>query len=183
MEVSRFEPPKNNFLKKVRKLANKFNIILIFDECSSGFRETYGGLHKYYNVEPDIAIFGKTLGNGYPINSIIGKEDVMQSLDSTFVSSTFWTERIGPTAAIKVLDIMETKDTWRIIKKRGLEVKRKWKKLAEKNKLKITIGGIDAIPIFFFNSKNHILYKTFITQEMLKKKNISNKCYLFVHRT
>ena len=70
-----------------------------------------------------MAIFGKTLGNGYPINSIIGKEDVMQSLDSTFVSSTFWTERIGPTAAIKVLDIMETKDTWRIIKKRGLEVK------------------------------------------------------------
>ena len=181
MEVSRYEPPKNNFLKEVRKLANKFNIILIFDECSSGFRQTYGGLHKYYNVKPDMAIFGKTLGNGYPINSIIGKDEVMQSLDSTFVSSTFWTERIGPSAAIKVLDIMETKKTWLIIKKRGLEVKRKWKKLAEKNKLKITVGGIDAIPIFFFNSKNHILYKTFITQEMLKKKILAtNVIYLSV---
>ena len=88
--------------------------------ASSGFRETYGGLHKYYNVKPDIAIFGKTLGNGYPINSIIGKDEVMQSLDSTFVSSTFWTERIGPSAAIKVLDIMEKKKNLAYYKKERL---------------------------------------------------------------
>ena len=65
MEVSRSYKPKNNFLKKIRNLATKNNIVLIFDECTSGFRETYGGLHKKYKVEPDVAIFGKALGNGY----------------------------------------------------------------------------------------------------------------------
>ena len=74
MEVARNEEPKNNFLKEVRKLCDKKNIILIFDECTSGFRKTFGGLHKYYKVIPDIAIFGKALGNGYAINAIIGKK-------------------------------------------------------------------------------------------------------------
>ena len=76
MEVKRNEEPKNDFLKKVRNLANKKKIVLIFDECTSGFRETFGGLHKKYNVNPDLAIFGKALGNGYAINAIIGNKSV-----------------------------------------------------------------------------------------------------------
>ena len=92
MEVKRNEEPKNNFLKKVRKLANDKKIVLIFDECTSGFRETFGGLHKKYNIIPDLAIFGKALGNGYAINAIIGKKSVMDYSKSTFISSTFWTE-------------------------------------------------------------------------------------------
>jgi glutamate-1-semialdehyde 2,1-aminomutase len=67
MEVSRNYFPKNNFLKKVKDLAKKNNIILIFDECTSGFRQTYGGLHKLFNINTDIAVFGKALGNGYAI--------------------------------------------------------------------------------------------------------------------
>ena len=74
MEVSRNFEPNNNFLKKVRDIANKRKIILIFDECTSGFRQTFGGLHKYYKVEPDLAIFGKAMGNGYAINAVIGKK-------------------------------------------------------------------------------------------------------------
>ena len=64
-------------------------IILIFDECTSGFRETNGGLHKKYNIKPDLAIFGKALGNGYPINVILGKEWIMKNANRTFISSTF----------------------------------------------------------------------------------------------
>ena len=107
MEVSRNKGPENNFLQKVRNLATERSIVLIFDECTSGFRETFGGLHKKYNVEPDIAMFGKALGNGYAITAIIGKRDVMESAQSTFISSTFWTERIGPAAALKTLEVME----------------------------------------------------------------------------
>ena len=69
---------------------------MIFDECTSGFRETFGGLHKKYGVEPDMAIFGKALGNGYTITAILGIQEVMEATQSTFISSTFWTERIGP---------------------------------------------------------------------------------------
>ena len=74
MEVERDEKPRDNFLKKVRDLAIKKNIILIFDECTSGFRSNLGGLHLKYKVTPDIAILGKALGNGYAINAIIGKK-------------------------------------------------------------------------------------------------------------
>jgi glutamate-1-semialdehyde 2,1-aminomutase len=110
MEVKRNFEPKNNFLEKVRKLADDNNIVLIFDECTSGFRQSFGGLHKHYKIVPDIAIFGKALGNGHAINAIIGKREVMEACNSTFVSSTFWTERIGPTAALATLDIMEKID-------------------------------------------------------------------------
>ena len=74
MEVSRSEGPENDFLTKVRSLATKNNIVLIFDECTSGFRETFGGLHKKYGVEPDLAVFGKAIGNGYALTAVIGKQ-------------------------------------------------------------------------------------------------------------
>ena len=64
LEVERNIPPKNDFLKKIRNLCDKKNIILIFDECTSGFRANFGGLHLKYGVNPDIAVFGKALGNG-----------------------------------------------------------------------------------------------------------------------
>ena len=101
MEVVRNHPPKSNFLKKVRQLANEKGIVLIFDECTSGFRETFGGIHQKYGVNPDIAMYGKTLGNGYAITAVVGVANVMESAQKTFISSTFWTERIGPTAALK----------------------------------------------------------------------------------
>ena len=123
MEVMRNSPPKNNFLEKVRrKLADEKKIILIFDECTSGFRETNGGLHKKYNIKPDLAIFGKALGNGYPINVILGKEWIMKNANRTFISSTFWSDRIGPTAAIKTLDEMEKIKSWKIITYKGKKV-------------------------------------------------------------
>jgi glutamate-1-semialdehyde aminotransferase/spore coat polysaccharide biosynthesis protein SpsF (cytidylyltransferase family) len=168
MEVKRNDDPKNDFLQKVRKLSEKKNIVLIFDECTSGFRQTFGGLHKFYKVNPDIAIFGKALGNGYAINAIIGKRSVMESAKSTFISSTFWTERIGPTAALETIKIMENIKSWEIISNIGNKIKKNWELISNKNNVKIDIRGIDAIPNFSFKSKNSLFYKTLITQEMLK---------------
>ena len=119
MEVSRSEEPKNEFLQLVRKLANENSIPLIFDECTSGFRETYGGLHKKYNVTPDMIMLGKTLGNGYAITAVVGKEEIMRFAEQTFISSTFWTERIGPAAALKTLEIMEREKSWIDITNKG----------------------------------------------------------------
>ena len=182
MEVSRNYKPKNNFLKKIRKLADKKNIVLIFDECTSGFRECFGGLHKIYNVNPDIAIFGKSLGNGHPITAIIGKRKVMDSSQSSFISSTYWSERVGYVAAIKTLEIMERTQSWKYIKKIGKLIKQKWTKLAKKHKLKIKIGGLDALANFTVISKNSLKYKTYITQEMLKKGFItSNSIYVCIN--
>ena len=170
MEVERNVKPKNNFLQKIRKLASKKNIILIFDECTTGFRQNLGGLHKIYNVNPDIAIFGKAIGNGYAITAIIGRREIMEvASKSTFISSTFWTERIGPSAALKTLEIMEKNKSWKIINKIGLKVKKKWKEIAKNNNLNIEIFGNPAITSFKFKSNYNLEYKTLITQEMLKR--------------
>src|SRR6185503_12059722 len=88
MEVSRNQGPEARFLEKVRKLTTDKGIVLGFDECTAGFRQTFGGLHKLYGVEPDMALFGKTLGNGYAITATIGRREIMEAAQSTFISST-----------------------------------------------------------------------------------------------
>jgi glutamate-1-semialdehyde 2,1-aminomutase len=169
MEVSRNMGPKDGYLQKVRKLASERNIVLIFDECTSGFRQTFGGLHKLYGVEPDMALFGKALGNGYAITAVIGKREVMEAAQKTFISSTFWTERIGPTAALATLDVMETEKSWETITETGLSIKNRWQELADTHGLKISQWGLAALAGFSFQSKNNLAYKTYITQEMLVK--------------
>ena len=169
MEVVRNSGPEVNFLHKVRKLATDRNIVLIFDECTSGFRETFGGLHKKYGVEPDMAMFGKALGNGYAITAIIGKRAVMEAAQSTFISSTFWTERIGPTAALKTLEVMEREKSWERITQTGRNIGERLRALAKKHDLPIKVHGIPALTNFGFPLRDALKYKTLITQEMLKK--------------
>jgi glutamate-1-semialdehyde aminotransferase len=169
MEVIRNFEPKDGFLKRVRDLATKKNIVLIFDECSSGFRETFGGIFQKYNIEPDMVMFGKTIGNGYALTAVVGRKSVMEAAQSTFISSTFWTERIGPTAALATLKVMEREQSWNKITDTGKKMQKGWLALAEKNDLDITVSGIPAMTYYRFNSRNTLEYKTLITQEMLKK--------------
>jgi glutamate-1-semialdehyde aminotransferase len=179
MEVGRNSLPNKNFLEAVRKLADKKKIILIFDECTSGFRRNYGGLHLTQNVEPDIAMFGKALGNGYAINAVLGKKNIMMKAEGSFISSTFWTERIGFSAAIKTLEIIKQEKTWEHLVRFGSYINNKWISLAKKHKLEIEINGIESITSFIFKHKNHLIYKTYITQEMMKKGYLaSNLIYL-----
>ena len=174
MEVQRNFLPKNNFLEKIRKLCDRKKIILIFDECTTGFRETYGGLHLKYKVNPDLAIFGKALGNGYAISSIIGKRDIMTAEKKTFISSTFWTERIGYAAGLATLKQMEKLKSWNIISNKGAKIKNIWKKCAKEFGLEINISGINAIPNFNFLSKNNQKYKVYFINELLKKNYLSS---------
>ena len=179
MEVARNEMPRNNFLEKVREITSKKGIILIFDECTTGFRQTYGGLHKLFKINPDMAIFGKALGNGYAINAVLGKERIMRSAEETFISSTFWTERIGPTAALKTLEEMERIKSWKIVTNKGNWLRKKWLDLAKKNNLKIKLSGIPALSRFEILSNNFNKYRTLIAQEMYKKSILaSNAIYV-----
>jgi glutamate-1-semialdehyde 2,1-aminomutase len=184
MEVVRNKGPEDNFLHKVRKLATERGIVLIFDECTSGFRQTFGGLHKMYGVEPDMAMFGKTLGNGYAITATIGRREIMEAAQSTFISSTFWTERIGPTAALKTLEVMERLQSWETITATGLQIRKRWQELADRHSLKIEHWGLPALTGFSFVSPNALAYKTLITQEMLAKGYLAgNSVYVCTEHT
>ena len=184
MEVVRNKGPEDNFLHKVRKLATDRGIVLIFDECTSGFRQTFGGLHKMYGVEPDMAMFGKALGNGYAITATIGRREIMEAAQSTFISSTFWTERIGPTAALKTLEVMERLQSWDTITQTGLQIRQRWQQLADKHDLKIDHWGLPALTGFTFQSPSALAYKTLITQEMLAKGYLAgNSVYVCTEHT
>ena len=180
MEVMRNIEPENNFLKKIRKLCEKKKIILIFDECTSGYRENMGGIHLKYKIHPDIAIFGKALGSGYAINAIIGKKKIMKNAENTFISSTFWGERVGYSAALASIKEFKKVKAFKKIRDNGKLIKSLWLDLSKKNKVPIKIMGTDAIPLFEF-TVDHAKRKTFLTQEMLKNNILAtNMIYITI---
>ena len=167
MEPQRSAPPLAGFLEGVRELATRHNAVLIFDECTSGFRRPLGGLHLDLGVEPDIATFGKTLGNGYAITAVIGRGDVMQAAQQTFISSTFWTERIGPTAALAAIAEMETSGAPDHIHRIGESVQSTWLELAASTGLTMTVGGLPALASFSLTERDPLTIKTYVTSRML----------------
>ncbi len=169
MEPMRGAKPSHNFLKQVKYIAKKNKAILIFDEITSGFKDNYGGLHLKLKVSPDIAIFGKSIGNGYPISAIIGKKKIMQVAQETFISSTMWTDRLGFIAANTTLKKLKKSNINKMISNYGNKIKNGWKKSAKKNDIKIGISGQDAIPYLRFDYPNSLEILTYFTQEMLKK--------------
>jgi len=167
MEPQRSAPPLAGFLEGVRELATRHNAVLIFDECTSGFRRPLGGLHLDLGVEPDIATFGKTLGNGYAITAVIGRGDVMQAAQQTFISSTFWTERIGPTAALAAIAEMEASGAPDHIHQIGESVQSMWLELAASTGLAMTVGGLPALASFSITERDPLTIKTYVTSRML----------------
>lgn len=174
MEVMRSEPPLPNFLEEIRSIATKNGQVLIFDECTSGFRETFGGLHSNFNVFPDMAVFGKALGNGYAITAVLGIESVMSSATSTFMSSTFWSERIGVVAGLATLNEMERQESWKVLGPLGAKMKKQWATAFEpiNEILKIRVTGIDALAAFGSTHSEFMGVKTLVTQEMLARHGI-----------
>ena len=169
MEPIRNDYPQDGFLDKVRAITKEKGILLVLDEITAGFRLCAGGSHLVLGVEPDMAIFAKGMTNGYPVSAIIGKEEIMQAAQETFISSTFWTERIAFAAAVKSIECYQKYEVFKHQEKIGKKVKEIWEKLAAKYKLDLHIFGILPLIHFGFNYDNALAYKTYFTQEMLKE--------------
>jgi glutamate-1-semialdehyde aminotransferase len=169
MEPVRGTAPEAGFLEGVRNLANQFKVVLIFDEVTSGFRLNNGGVHMIYDVYPDLCVFGKALGNGFPISAVIGTGDVMSAAQSTFISSTFWTERVGFTAAIATLEKFAALKVWEHLQAAGEKVNEAWSDAATKTGVKIKISGIAPLTRIDFVSDYPALLQTLYTQEMLRR--------------
>ena len=182
MEVKRNEAPNLKFLKFIRNYCTKNNIVLIFDECSSGFRDVLGGYHKKIGIYPDLAMFSKAIGNGYPITVLAGKSNIMKEGNNTFASSTYWSERVGPTAALATIKEMERIKSWKIIESTGKYFRKKLLQISLKNRIKIKLNdSISIISFSIIGKYQHIIYKNFISQEMLKKNIIfSDTVYISV---
>ena len=179
MEVERFEEVNLDFLTYIRNYTKKNKITLIFDECTSGFRQTFGGIHLKYKINPDICILGKALGNGYPINAIIGTKKIMNKAQNSFISSTFWSDRIGPSAALKTLEIMSEEKTWIKLKNLGIHFRKNFKLILKKHSISGDILGTGSLLKFYIDGINDDLLKKYFANEMLNKGMLaSNVIYL-----
>jgi len=184
MEVQRYKTLDIDFLKHIRKITEDLGIVLIFDEISSGFRVNIGGMHLLHGVNPDMAVFGKALGNGFPISAILGTATVMSSAQGTFISSSYWTERTGYVAALKTLEFYKEKNVIEAISKTGMFIRKGLTDIFDKTKLNISVlGGLDSVVAMDIQEENPLLLKTIFIQEMLDRGFLaSNLIYVsFAH--
>ena len=185
MEVQRYKSIDVDFLKYVQKKVRNLGAVLIFDEISSGFRVNIGGMHLLYDIEPDIVLLGKALGNGFPISAILGKREVMEAAQNTFISSSYWTERIGYIAALTTIDFFEKNNVIDKICETGRYIRKRLTEIFEKNKLNIDVsGGLDSVVIMTIKEQKPLLLKTIFIQEMLKRGYLaSNLIYVSYSHT
>ncbi|MEI8349166.1 MAG: aminotransferase class III-fold pyridoxal phosphate-dependent enzyme [Candidatus Omnitrophota bacterium] len=169
MEPIRSQEPDEKFIQTINKIAKDLKAVLVIDEITAGFKLTTGGAHLLFGLEPDIAVFAKAMSNGFPMAAIIGKEKIMQVAQETFISSTYWTDRIGPVAALATIKKIQKNKVPQYLIKIGKEMREGWKKLALCHGLKLEFSGILPLGHFSFQHENPIVLKTLFTQLMLEE--------------
>ena len=179
IEVQRLKKADVPFLKKVQKIAKKNNTVLIFDEVSSSFRLSIGALYKLYDLEPDIVTIGKALGNGHPITAILGKRNVMEAAQNSFISSTYWTERVGFAAALETINQFEKHNVVEYLNTLGKHFNQNFTQICLDVDISIQNIGMSPVPILAIEEKNPLIVKTVFTQEMLKKGFLASNVIYF----
>jgi glutamate-1-semialdehyde 2,1-aminomutase len=177
MEPIRSTEPVPGFLEAVRCLARDSGSVLIFDEVTAAFRMNTGGAHLCYGVTPDIAVFAKAISNGYPMAAIIGRGDAMKAAQDSFISSTYWTERIGPAAALATIHKHRRLDVPKQLDKIGRLVQAGWSAAAAGAGLPITVSGLPALSHFTINLENAQAVRTLFTQMMLDRGFLATNAF------
>jgi glutamate-1-semialdehyde aminotransferase len=169
IEPARGEDAPVGYLKALRELATEIGAVLVFDEITSGYRMCAGGIHRNYGIYPDLAVFAKSMANGYAMSVVMGTEKVMQAAQTTFISSTNWTERIGPAAALATLRKYQRLGAEKHLINTGNQVKNIWRSAAEEHSLLIKVTGLPSLAAFAFKSPHATALETRFTVEMLKR--------------
>jgi glutamate-1-semialdehyde 2,1-aminomutase len=169
MEPTRAADPAPGFLEGVRELADRHDVPLIFDEITAGFRLHRGGAHLRYGINPDIAVFAKALGNGVPIAAIIGNADTMQAAQSSFVSSTLWTEGLGFAAGLATLRKMARHDVPGHVAGIGTLFREGLRSRAHAHAVPLTLGGHPALTFLSFAHPEAAAVQTLFTVRLLAR--------------
>ena len=169
IEPARGEDAPVGYLKALREFASEIGAVLLFDEITSGYRMCAGGIHRNYGIYPDIAVFAKSMANGYAMSAVIGTEKVMQAAQTTFISSTNWTDRVGPAAALATLKKYQRENAELKLIATGNRVKDIWRQAAQSHGLEIDISGLPTLANMAFKARHPIGMNTRFTIEMLKE--------------
>jgi len=168
-EPIRARQPEPGFFDAVQELAREAGALVIADEITMGFRLRCGGAHELFGLRPDLAIFAKGMSNGFPMSAVIGRAEVMQAAQATFISSSYWTDRVGPTAALAAIAKMRANDIPAKLAAAGQAIKAGWAGISERTGLELSIDGVDALPSFAIGCGNPLAAKTLFIQEMLDR--------------
>jgi glutamate-1-semialdehyde aminotransferase len=169
IEPARGEEAPPGYLKALTEYSKEIGAVLVFDEITSGFRINAGGIHNRYGVNPDIAVFAKSMANGYSMSAILGTEKVMQAAQTTFISSTNWTDRVGPVAALATLKKYQRESVDRHIIATGSQVKDIWRRSAQTTSMELNVTGLPSLAAFSFKARHPMGMNTRFTIEMLKE--------------
>jgi glutamate-1-semialdehyde 2,1-aminomutase len=169
IEPARGEEAPDDYLADLRELASEIGAVLIFDEITSGYRIVAGGLHRQYGVHPDVAVFAKSMANGYAMAAVLGSEKVMQAAQTTFISSTNWTESVGPVSALATLKKYQRTNTGDHIADAGNRVRQAWVDAAAAAGMTITTSGLPSLPGFAFDHPHAMELNTRYVIEMLER--------------
>ena len=184
MEPIRSIDPAPGFLQEVRTICNRIGAVLLFDEVTAGWRMNTGGIHMKFGVNPDLAVFAKAMSNGYAMAAVIGRREVMDSAQKTFISSTNWTERIGPTAALATIRKHRRENVPVHLIEVGTRIKNGWIEAAERTGLKLQVSGIPPLAAFSLGYKNGAALTTLFIQEMLDRGFLASAVFsaTFAHQ-
>jgi glutamate-1-semialdehyde aminotransferase/spore coat polysaccharide biosynthesis protein SpsF (cytidylyltransferase family) len=182
--------PSVNYLSELKELLNSHGSLLIFDENITGFRYAIGGAQELFDVTPDLASFGKAMGNGMPISSIVGRADVMNEMENVFYSGTFGGETLSLAAAIAVIDKMRREPVIEQLWKTGKQLSDSVMERIEEHGLSevMTLNGKAPWRVMAFSdhpegTKESI--KTIFMREMLSRgvlmASSHNICYAHNH--
>lgn len=177
LESIRGVQPEGSFLNAVQEQTRAIGAVLIVDEITAGFRLAMGGAHLQLDLKPDIAVFAKGMSNGFPMSAVIGVKDVMQAAQDSFVSSTYWTERIGPAAALATIKKLVRLEIPEKLCRIGRKVQAGWTSVAKQHGVEISVSGIDSLCHFSFKQGDPLLMKTLFTQLMLQSGFLATNAF------
>lgn len=169
MEPTRNTPPHDGFLAGVRRLCDACGARLVLDEVTTGFRLRMGGVHLDLGVTPDVAVFAKALGNGHPVAAVIGKQETMQAAQETFISSTYWTDGVGPAAALAVIAVCQKTDVAGHVRRIGELFQGRCADLARRHSLPLVVSGYPALTSLAFDHPRSAALVTLFTVRMLRQ--------------
>jgi len=169
MEPTRSADPDPGFLEGVHELCRRCGAMLVFDEISAGWRLHLGGAHLRYGVEPDIAVFAKAISNGFPMGAIIGRREVMEAAQRSFVSSTYWTDGIGPAAALATIRKMQRVDVPGHVNRIGELFRDGLHELGRQHGVPVRVIGHPALLHIAFEHPDAAALGTLLTVRMLER--------------
>ena len=171
MEPMRSELPSDGFLEKIAARCRAAGAVFIVDEVTAGWRFGFPGGCATLGIEPDLAVYAKALSNGFPCAAIVGRGEVMNASEASFISSSYWTDGIGPAAALACIRKMERTGSQEHVWSLGGRLQQGLRDLAERHpSLNVTIGSQPAAPwITFVLGEDSTAAKVLMIRGMLQR--------------